>query len=739
MATRYNVDITRNMEPASADPGRAAQAVALKGKAVSDAITIFGDMANDAYQAYQDEKMRQEFEAGKENFFQFEANKEIGQAEELLEAQKQQRRNLVEQGDFGVASQADDVLIGLDSEVQRLKQARDAKRISLGDYLARQQSVARKWIAQYPGRADEIRKKADVYSRVSGIADYAEDYYIRQQFNALEASKKAAAEQEDARQKAAMERSKELVKNGYLPGADPYVVAQQYLKGDTEVTSKMVQMDLDNSVKRQSEAIQLGIETEKKQMTDKGEKLTGLVGVQAATSALGAIAATREKYKPLMDKIERLKAANGGNLPIAATNELRADFVSFRAEAAGKVNAAFDQASIELSKALAGNSSLLTARTEDLNKHRNAILEVVNSQDVGVAASMIENLGKVQAGGMNTYMQLMEATRDLRESYGISGSTLQGYYSNPDSFKKQNPALARIIENVAPTIQGAANAINALVGNAAVQDYLRNSYSTNKTGSVPEGLPKDQKEAVLQSAINANPAGQLAAAKGENFERRDEYVGALSAVMSSLLTESPRGPHFQYVARNFGNVKKSLESMTPEERRLVAANWEAKMARLQGERAPERMLDKEIEVINAEGNFVATKVTNKDGSIGVDLKLKEGLTEQRRQAVARDFNIPQLKLKNAAAYVNTINDVSKLINSVSTQASPAAAPKSNVGPLTQEKQLPAAVQGGVDDLKETLAGLKANLNDAKEGSALHTRLKNDIAEIEKEIKRQGSR
>lgn len=739
MAPRYNVDITRNLEPAAADPSRAAQAIRTQGDAVAGAVGIFGEMANEAYQGYQDEKMRQEFEAGKENFFQFEANKEIGQAESVLEAQRQQRRSLVEQGDFDAASQADDTLMGLDSEVQRLKAARDAKRISLGDYLARQQSVARKWIAQFPGRADEIRKKADVHSRVSGIADYAEDYYIRQQFNALEASKRAMAEQEDARQKAAMERSKALVNGGYLPGADPYIVSQQYLKGDAEVVTKMAQMDLDTSVKRQSEAIQLGIETEKKQMTDKGEKLTGLVAAQATTHAVGSIAATRDKYKPLMDKIERMRAANGGTLPLAATNELRGDFVAFQAEATGKVNAAFDAAALELTKSLAGNSSLLGSRIEDLNKQRKGVLEIINSQDVGVAASMIEGLGKVQAGGMNTYMQLMEATRDLRESYGISGATLQGYYSNPEAFKRSNPALSKIIENVAPTIQGAANAINALVGNAAVQDYLRNSYSTNKTGSVPEGLPKDQKEAVIQSAINANPAGQLAAAKGENFDGRDEYVGALSSIMSSLLTESPRGPHFQYVARNFGNVKKSLESMTPEEHRLVATNWEAKMVRLQGERAPERMLDKEIEVINAEGNFVATKVTNKDGSIGVDLKLKEGLTEQRRQAVARDFNIPQLKLKNAVSYVNTINDVSKLINSISTEAPSDTAPKTTVGTLTREKQLPAAVQGGVNDLKETLAGLKANLNDVKEGSALHTRLKNDIVEIEKEIKRQGGR
>ncbi len=192
MAT-YQANITRNIEPAMANPAILQQA----GAATRGAIQTLGEGVSALYKGYVEQEIANIEESAslinQELFISNQAAQVAGRQAAQLEAGKPMAGSMFAETLLGAQGEeaqakAAQQLKSFDREIARLKDAAEGG-MSNEQYVSRIDSETKKAIAKFPGMANEIRERI---GRVTGLpyADrWAQMNYVKERFSKQEAPK----------------------------------------------------------------------------------------------------------------------------------------------------------------------------------------------------------------------------------------------------------------------------------------------------------------------------------------------------------------------------------------------------------------------------------------------------------------------------------------------------------------------------------------------------------------------
>jgi hypothetical protein len=197
MAT-YQANITKNIEPAMANPGTLQQA----GASTRAAIQTLGEGANAVYKGYVEQEVAN-IEEGASNLAQeFFISNQAAQVAGRQAAQMQSGAPMAgsvfaetllgAQGEDAQARAAQQ-LRSYDSELVRLKAAAEGG-MSNEQYVSRIDALTKKAIAQYPGLSNQIREKVGAVTGLPYADRWAQMNYVRERFSKVEAPKQVSPE-----------------------------------------------------------------------------------------------------------------------------------------------------------------------------------------------------------------------------------------------------------------------------------------------------------------------------------------------------------------------------------------------------------------------------------------------------------------------------------------------------------------------------------------------------------------
>ena len=197
MAT-YQANITKNIEPAMANPATLQQA----GASTRAAINTLAEGASTLYKGYVEQELanfeEQASGVAQEFFISNQAAQVAGRQAAQLEARKPMAGGMFAEAMLGAQGevpqqQALDTLKTYDAELAKLKAASEGG-MSNEQYVSRVDTVTKKAIAQYPGLANQIRERVGTVTGLPYADRWAQMNYVRERFSKQESSKQASPE-----------------------------------------------------------------------------------------------------------------------------------------------------------------------------------------------------------------------------------------------------------------------------------------------------------------------------------------------------------------------------------------------------------------------------------------------------------------------------------------------------------------------------------------------------------------
>lgn len=185
MAT-YRADITKNIEPAMANPATLARAA----EANASAIRTLGEAAGTMYKGYVEGELaaieEQAAGAAQEFFISGQAASVAGQRAAQMEQQRPQAGGTFAEAMLGAQGedarqQATDLLKSYDSELNRLKLAAEGG-MSNEQYVSRIDTLTKQAIAKYPGLANQIRERVGTVTGLPYADRWAQMNYVKERF-----------------------------------------------------------------------------------------------------------------------------------------------------------------------------------------------------------------------------------------------------------------------------------------------------------------------------------------------------------------------------------------------------------------------------------------------------------------------------------------------------------------------------------------------------------------------------
>lgn len=691
MATKFTADVTRDIPLATANPAAAAEAISLKGKALGQAIGFLGGTAYEAYKTFGNQPFEQKMGDVNEAFYGTEATKRIQQGEQLLAGAKLSSLTSLEVQGPESGAEKDAAVQELSDRLKTMKETYAQKRIGLGEFLTRQEALSREWIAKFPGRADEIRQEAARISGVKGIEDITRNTYLKDKFDQAEATGRQAAQAADEMRKQNLERATAIIKGGYLPGAiNASQVANAIENKDPKALEAMDQMDTEVRIARERTALKDQIEVNRLTASEGGKVFTGNLIAWAVTGANEALIKTRAEFAPLVREISELRNNNNGGFSVVDVDTYRSKLAPFQAKATGVINAYYNDAYNQLSSnaLVKQNSADFQARSKELEDSRKTLLEMVNSDDLGVVATMLESIGKVNKDTIASSMQIMQIYNEKLKTFGIAAPDLFMFLNTPEVFEKKYPAAYKELMLIAPGMKNSNDRMLAISGSAWLTDTSRNTQAAIANGTT---LPVDaaSRAVTIEKAIGLNPAAPLSASGGKPFPDRQQMVGALSVILSSIPKEGPKGPHIAYASFNFNNIKKSYETMSPEEKGFMQQAWNKSSERLTGDRSIEAVVQKEVDAVRERGYNVDLVI--KDGRYNTMVTPKVKETTDRRDYTNLIYAVgireQEMFLRSVTGYANAITDINNIFSD--GKVSPTAVSTGGQQPAISKPPAPA--------------------------------------------------
>jgi hypothetical protein len=197
MAT-YSADITKNIEPAMANPSTLARAA----EANAAAVRTLADTAGSMYKGYVEGELANIEQQGatlqQEFFISNQAASVAGRQAAGMEQQRPQAGGMFAETMLGAQgaeaqSKAVEMLKGFDSELDRLKMASEGG-MTNEQYVSRVDSLTKSAIAKFPGLANQIRDRVGTTTGLPSADRWAQMNYVKERFSVQKEAKQKSPE-----------------------------------------------------------------------------------------------------------------------------------------------------------------------------------------------------------------------------------------------------------------------------------------------------------------------------------------------------------------------------------------------------------------------------------------------------------------------------------------------------------------------------------------------------------------
>lgn len=547
----YGVNIGGINAPASADYNAAASAIVQGGKNTASAIGFLGGLAAQTFTAVKDVNMEQQLRENKEAFTQFGAKQQLSQAQQATQQAIEEKNKLLAGGQINKVKEQDELISKFTSETARLEDALANKQISLGRYLGNVQALTKQWIAQFPGRADEIRQQVGQLTGIKNADDFAYQTYLEQQMNMQVQSRALAIEQAKREQMLMEDDAKRLVKYGEFSST---LDALKAVKSGTanESLERVRRID-------QLETGTKAVENDMKNKNVTADQKTSAYGSLAFMDASKAITMNDKQFAPIVSKMAQFKNTDGSwNLAklAAAKDEITPVVGQLTAAVRNSFESRAEMLRAELIQMGAPN---VDEQVKKIYAQGETFIKNLESTDSVLAMNTIDKLIANKRTSLQDAFQSIQASNSVLTAF--AGSKFMGMYNDPSqrpALKTQFPEIYNLLESSLNNIQGSSNQVQAMIGSSAAQFITTTEKTISTNGSVPVTSNATQQKQVSEVAeiVGRSAIESLALNKETPTQ---ENANLISGFVETALKD--RGPRSASLLKDEAQLKAAINNM----------------------------------------------------------------------------------------------------------------------------------------------------------------------------------
>lgn len=560
MATKYSVDVTNSIEPASADYGALARAAESRAKQTE----LLAKSAESLIGIYQKTKLFETEEKAAELSAEFLRTNQMAsssaQKAMQMEAMRPERGGAVAEAMLGAGGaekqmQAKEALKGFDREINRLKEASNGG-MSNAEYVNRINSLVKSSIAANPAMADEIRQKVGALTGLEGADRWAQMQYVKDRFTKPTTTKDPLSEADMAA--ATIKRIAPLGTFG-----DEVTLTNLFRTNRTEYDRRVRSATEYLATKTQTEAIQsqvAGLTATSDMDADKAR--AGFVAVFAGSVQSNVLNTTVVDAENTFGQTLELMKKGDPNSIDPVKFKVLVDLHSTQMRT--NIDAAKRQAYQTIETYLANNPNISDAKRKELyadvdRSAENLLTRYTDKNGVGLIA--MANIMSTYRDKTLTEKQQLVDLAIKQQSAMQNNPMVMAYWAggaSRENLKRTNRYFYDFMEqqeqNLTTSILGVRDDITAAQDLSTVQTVVLTAQQTGEAVAPPVvgnvGAVKAGHEAIKATAV-------------ELLNKTDLTKPEINVISSAFATSAQYGANSQLLLSNYKQFSEKLKKLNP--------------------------------------------------------------------------------------------------------------------------------------------------------------------------------
>jgi hypothetical protein len=564
MAT-YQANITRNIEPAMANPATLQQA----GASTRAAIQTLGEGAVEGYKQYVSQDISNLVEGTRQEAATFYTSNQQAQDAALAAANTEKyvlpglfkrAEEAVKSTDPEIQAQGQEQLASVGAQLARLKAASEGG-MRPEQFIANVEVLARKAISKYPGLADEIRQQVSRATGLEGADTFTQQRWISRVLNPKEGKNPAQEAADRDMMTFVVSRGRMSEQDARaLRDTDPSAYYKSIQAGRDEVRQEIVV--------KNAKAVQEGtlIATE----ADANANWPVIKAGYDATTNIALQGLTSQKEISEIEKI--LSGANTPQFDIGAL-EVKAKAVINNLKGALDANLYTTKQAIRAQMLRSGKagSALETQQLDRVDKlHKETVDMYANEK----TAPYLLNILNMKEYEKYTFEQKRSVQTSAAALLSMTGNTaaVSAYFAGGSSraqVEKQNPELYKLLDNTVNLVigGGSMSSQEAYTNMAKLQQYMTEARKDGTPLTSNKDLtPKDIKVGV-QLTYDEMKSYFKTADSSKNLS--PENINVMS---TALTTSAKTGDKWQELSRDFSSLKTAVATLPDEAKDVLKTN-----------------------------------------------------------------------------------------------------------------------------------------------------------------------
>ena len=567
MAT-YQANITKNIEPAMANPATLQQA----GASTRAAIQALGEGASAVYKGYVEQEVANIEEGAstlaQEFFVSNQAASVAGRQAAQLEAGKPMAGSMFAETLLGAQGEeaqakAAQQLKAYDSELVRLKSAAEGG-MSNEQYVSRIDALTKKAIAQYPGLAGQIREKVGAVTGLPYADRWAQMNYVKERFSKQEAPKTKTPED------MAMQDIDDAAKTGMFGTREELLKDYRTNRGAYDV--KMTGFKQVLQAQTQTNVIKNNI-----------SQLSGQSDLEADTARAGfsAIFAGGLGATTLSQAVNDKEQVLGTTLKLMAEGKsVTVDPVAFQtsiavhnAQMKTNIEGARTQAYRSIDAYLAKNPNVSDSKRKelyaDIDRQANQSLSLY-ADDKGVGLLAIANIFKTYRDKSLTEKQQLVNLAIQQQSAMQNNPMVMAYWAGGaarENLKRTNKDFYEFMvgqeDELTTSVSGVRNLVNGATNLANVQRVLVQAQQA------PGAVPTDP---VASTATTRAAHQALGASAAELLKKTSLLPAEVNIASAAFSTSVATGANSLTLSRDYKKYGEQIAKLPDADQAVIKSN-----------------------------------------------------------------------------------------------------------------------------------------------------------------------
>ena len=645
MAT-YQANITKNIEPAMANPATLQQA----GASTRAAIQTLGEGAVEGYKRYVSQDIAGFVEGARQEASAFYTTNQQAQDAALAAAntEKYVLPGLFKRADEAIQSadpeakaQGQEQLASVGAQLARLKTASEGG-MKPEQFIANVEVLARKAISKYPGLADEIRQQVARATGLEGGDTYTQQRWINRVLNPKEGKNPAQEAADRDMMTFIVNRGKMSEQDSRaLRDTDPNAYYKSIQAGRDEVRQEIV---VKNAKNIQEGAL---IATE----ADANAAWPVIKAGYDATTNIALQGLSSQKEISEIEKI--LMGANTPQFDIGAL-EVKSKSVINNLKGALDANLYTTKQAIRAQMLRSGKagSALETQQLDRIDRlHKETVDMYANEK----TAPYLLNILNMKEYEKYTFEQKRAVQTSAAALLSMTGNTaaVSAYFAGGSSraqVEKQNPELYKLLDNTVNLVigGGSMSSQEAYTNMAKLQQYMTEAKKDGAPLTSNKDLtPKDIKVGV-QLTYDEMKSYFKTADSSKNLS--PENINVMS---TALTTSAKTGDKWQELSRDYATLKTAVATLPDEAKDILKTNGSVTAVSVVAD------LQREKLAIEKQFNVKLQIGVTPSGKLGVVIPPRVSVPAQRRalttaemQAAAAPVLAEQNLMQAAMAFEN---------------------------------------------------------------------------------------